>query len=149
MRSARSTPLAGTTAPTNITSVMDWQVAEQELEETLEQAAAFVRGGDMPGAVARARWARAEFARLAAELPPSERRFDELQARIEDTIREYERLLIEWQHQNDARHAAYLKRERAAIGADEPESPASTAPKERRGRRLWLTVVRAGPMVRR
>jgi hypothetical protein len=117
----------------------------QQIDELLEQAAAFVRGGDLPGAVARTHWARKELDGHAADLATDEWATDELRARVKHRITEYEHLLQEWQSQNAARQAAYLKRERAAIGVEPNGRPVGSAENVGKGR-WWpraLTAVRA------
>jgi hypothetical protein len=89
---------------------------EQHVHQLLEQAASFARSGQLPGAVARARWARKELDADGAVLAADEWAAEALRARVEHAIDDYERLLQDWHRQNAARRTAYLKRERAAIG---------------------------------
>ena len=111
------------------------------IDELLEQAAAFARGGDLPGAVGRAYWACKELDSHAAVLVGDEWAADELRARVQHRIREYEHLLQEWQSQNAERQAAYLKRERAAIGADPDAQPGAS--RHVRKRMWWSRALTA------
>ena len=115
---------------------------EQHIHELLDQAASFVRGADLPGAVARARWAREELSRRATAFPDNEATLERLRALVDLTIAEYEILLRQWQAENLERGAAYRKRERALVGADQPEAPANPEPHV--GRRRWRPRRRAG-----
>src|SRR5689334_2625666 len=63
---------------------------ERRINVLLEQAAGFVRGGELPGAVARAQFAREELDSHAGVLPGDEWVADGLRARVESTIQEYE-----------------------------------------------------------
>ena len=99
----------------------------RHINELLEQAAGFVRGGDLTGAVARAYWARTELDSYAAILAGDEWAAEELRARVEHSIQEYEHLLQDWQRQNVARQTAYVKRERAAIGAAPDAEPGASS----------------------
>lgn len=79
---------------------------EDEVAFMLRQAAAFAYAGDYMGGQARAHAALARLAdgdaRLRAGVALAAGRYDEQAAR--------------WQVENEARHAAYLAREREAIG---------------------------------
>jgi hypothetical protein len=101
-----------------------------EIDWLLEQAAAFVRGGDYTGAYERVRYAQGRLSRDS--VLPDDPILDELYARVELTRSKYEQLLEEWQRQNAARYDAYLRREREAIGAGTPGSPEKA--KRRTGR---------------
>jgi len=85
-----------------------------ELEQLLEQAAAFARGGDYTGAFARARWAYEQLQRRA-EQECDDPALEELLRVAEQKLPEYERLLGQWQEENARRHAAYVSREVRAI----------------------------------
>jgi hypothetical protein len=85
------------------------------VDERLQEAASFVRGSDYTGARERVRFARSELAGLVASHEASEGEAEELGADIELELLRYDRLLAEWQRQNEARHARYLTRERAVI----------------------------------
>ena len=90
---------------------------EERIEEILDEGAAFVRGGDMTGAVARVRWAGEELSRRVADQHLEGPLVEELRGRVDHRVTAYELLLGEWQKENAQRRASYLKRERAAIGA--------------------------------
>ena len=127
------------------TTVMNSEDIGRHVDELLEQAAGFVRGGDLPGAVARAHWARNQLESHAAVLAGDEWTAEELRARVKHTIKEYENRLQHWQGQNAARQAAYLKRERAAIGAA-PDTQPGTSSGSVRKTTWWsraLTAIRA------
>ena len=98
---------------------------KEELEQLLEQAAAFARGGDYTGAVARAQWAYEQIQRHARG-PHADPALEELLRSAEHGFAEYRRLVAQWQEENARRHAAYLSRElraiKASAGADEPGS---------------------------
>lgn len=105
----------------------------RHIDQLLEEAAGFVRGGDLPGAVARAHWAREELDSSAAVPVADEWAAEGLRGRVEHTSQQYEDLLQDWQRQNIARQKAYLKRERAAIGAAPDGQPGVSASRSARG----------------
>jgi hypothetical protein len=99
----------------------------RHIDELLEQAAGFARGGDPTGAVARAHWARKELASHGAAFAGDDWAAEGLRAQVKYATREYEHLLQDWQRQNAVRQTAYVKRERAAIGASPDAQPGSPA----------------------
>ena len=94
-----------------------------EIEQLLDQAAAFARGGDFLGAQARARFAAQRLKRIAASLPADHAVAVAARARVDLMIQRYDELVREWQQQVEARHTAYVTREQGAIRADSPSSP--------------------------
>jgi hypothetical protein len=92
--------------------------AQRQIDEWLEQAAAFARGGDYTGALARAQYARDQLSRSTDLELTDQASFEDLRGRTDLEVERYERLLREWQAENMARRAAYLVREERAIGAD-------------------------------
>ena len=92
--------------------------AQRQIDEWLEQAAAFARGGDYTGALARAQYARAQLSRSRDLELTDQASFEDLRGRTDLEVLRYDRLLREWQAANVARHAAFLIREEQAIGAD-------------------------------
>jgi hypothetical protein len=91
--------------------------AQREIDELNEQAAAFARGGDYTGALARAQYARARLSRYAGPEQADRTTLEDFRADADLVVQRYDRLLREWQAENVARQAAYLARERRAIGA--------------------------------
>jgi hypothetical protein len=88
---------------------------EDLVDERLEEAEAFERGGEPLEALARARHARRILVEHAGFV--DEGMADELRARVDFALRRHEAFLETWQRANAARRDSYLKRERAAIGA--------------------------------
>ena len=98
---------------------------QEELEQLLEQAAAFARGGDYTGAAARAQWAHEQI-RRHAEGPHRDPALEELLRSAEHWLADYRRLVTQWQEENARRHAAYVRRELRAINAfAEEDDPGS------------------------
>jgi len=83
-----------------------------DVDELLEQTEAFVRAGDYLEARARAGLARDELGDGAEAAT---------RARVARTLRRCDVLAEEWRAENAARCAAYVARERRAIGADTQE----------------------------
>ena len=81
--------------------------AQRQVDEWLEQAAAFARGGDYTGALARAQYARAQLSRSRDLELTDQASFEDLCGRTELEVLRYDRLLREWQAENVARQAAY------------------------------------------
>ena len=106
--------------------------AQRQVDEWLEQAAAFARGGDYTGALARAQYARSQLSRSRGLELTDQASFEDLRGRTDLEVERYDRLLREWQAENVARRSAYLIREGRAIGADRQ-------PAERVGR--WRRMV--------
>ena len=114
-----------------------------QFEMLLEQAEGFARGGDYLGAQARAHYARQELADGAASAHAADIDIVELRRHLDLRLRRYDRLARDWQGENAARHAAYLVRERHAIGADVAESDNSRARRTRLSttfRRIWTAA---------
>jgi hypothetical protein len=99
-----------------------------ELEQLLEQAASFVRGGDYTGALARVQWACERFQRPDEGRPHPNSALEELLRSAEHKLHEYKRLVRLWQEENARRHAAYVSRELRAI-----QTFATSAPTARSG----------------
>ena len=97
---------------------------KEELEQLIEQAAAFARSGDYTGAVARAQWAYEQIQRHA-EGPHADPALGELLRSAEHGLAEYRRLVRRWQEENARRYAAYVSRELSAINtfAEEEDEP--------------------------
>ena len=93
------------------------RATEEELRLWLEQAAAFVRGGDYTGAVARIEWAHEQLRRRAAAQASADPALEELLRTAEQKLTEYKRFRSEWQEENARRHATYVSRELGAIRA--------------------------------
>ena len=91
--------------------------AHEVIDELLQEAASFVRGGDYTGARERVIFARDELSRLVDSNEVDESEAEDLEGDIELTLDRYEQLVAQWQGQIVARHARYLARERSAIGA--------------------------------
>jgi hypothetical protein len=111
---------------------------KDELEQLLEQAAAFARGGDYTGAFARARWAYEQIQLSSDRRGHADAAVEELLRSAEHKLAEYKHLVREWQDENARRHAAYMSRELRAIqtfGGEEP-SPVPLGVEARRGRLL-------------
>jgi hypothetical protein len=89
--------------------------AHEVIDELLQEAQAFVRGGDYTGARERVRFARDELSRFVGSHQVDEAEASDLAGDIELTLEHYDELLAEWQRQNEERHASYLARERSAI----------------------------------
>ena len=100
------------------------------IDELLQEAASFVRGSDYTGARERVLFARDELSRLVAFGEADENEAEELGGDIELALDRYDRLLEQWQRQNDTRHERYLSRERSAIGAN--YRPVRTTKRRRR-----------------
>ena len=104
-----------------------------ELEQSLDQAAAFVRAGDYTGAFARVKWAYEHVQRRGQQRPHPDPAVEELLRSAELTLPEYERLLQQWQEEAGRRHEAYLSRELLAINTfgrtdDEASQPTRRNP---------------------
>jgi hypothetical protein len=91
-----------------------------EIEHLLGQAEGFVRGGDYLGAHERARYAELRVEQIAASLPAGDLGVSALRGYLELRLHHYDALVSEWQMEVETRHAAYVARERRAIGADAP-----------------------------
>jgi hypothetical protein len=87
-----------------------------ESEHLLDQAAGFARAGDFLGAQARARFAVDRLNVAVASLPEDDAFAIETRTHLDLMVRHYDSLVREWQTQVDARHTAYVARERLAIG---------------------------------
>lgn len=87
-----------------------------ESESLLDQAAAFARGGDYLGAEARARFAGRRLTLRSASLPAGDAFLIATHAHLELRIHHYASLARDWQTEVENRRAAYLVRERRAIG---------------------------------
>ncbi len=99
-----------------------------ESENLLDQAAGFARGGDFLGAQARARFASQKLVSAAASRPATDKFVIAARARIDFMIVQYDALVQQWQTEVEARHTAYVSRERGAIDpASPPPSRASRA----------------------
>jgi hypothetical protein len=110
-----------------------------DIDEWLEQAAAFGRNGDYLGAHARARHAEQELERRAPSVPDAV--LDDLRVRVELALRRYDSLVTGWQLQNVARHAAFLARERAVIASGQSEQPAPASLARRLRYQRWRAAV--------
>jgi len=80
-----------------------------DVDELLERAEGFVRAGDYLEAQMCVRQLRDDLGDVAEAAPA--------RARVARTLRRYDALVGAWQAQNSARSAAYVARERRAIGA--------------------------------
>jgi hypothetical protein len=89
--------------------------AHAVIDELLQEAAAFVRGDDYTGARERVRFAQGELSRLVDAHEVDEGEAEDLEGDIELTLEHYDRLLAQWQRQNETRHASFLAREWSAI----------------------------------
>ena len=93
-----------------------------DTELSLDQAAGFARGGDFLGAQARARFADQQAVLASPSLRATDPFLIAIRAHIDASLRRYDSLVREWQLEVEARHKAYVARERQAIGAD-PKAP--------------------------
>jgi hypothetical protein len=86
-----------------------------ELEQLLEQAAAFARGGDYTGAFARAQQAYEQIRHCSERHAHADAAVLELLRSAEHKLSEYQELVRQWQDEIARRHAAYVSREVRAI----------------------------------
>lgn len=117
-----------------------------EFETLLDQAEAFARGGDYLGAQARARFAQKELAGSPTRVPDADN--GDLRAHLDLRLQRYDRLAHDWRLENDARHCAYVARERLAIGADPAQAGGSDVRQAGLAvtvRRLWAGAFRRWP----
>jgi len=114
-------------------------VRKDELEQLLEQAAAFARGGDYTGAVARARWAYQQIQHSSDRRDHADAAVEELLRSAEHRLGEYKLLVRQWQDENARRHAAYVTRELQAIHAFADEGPPPSLGINARHRRQPIT----------
>jgi hypothetical protein len=100
----------------------------RQVDELLDEAEAFERGGEPLEALARARYARRVLGEHAGAIDHDAA--DELRARVDLAVGRHQALVEAWQGENAARQASYLKRERSAIGATDTS-------RDRRRRKLF------------
>jgi len=114
-------------------------------EMLLDQAQGFARGGDYLGAQARARLAQEELTAGATSAQVADADIVELRAHLDLRLRHYDRLARDWRQQSEARHIAYLVRERQAIGAPSAQPSGPVVRQTGFGqmvRRLWTGAFR-------